>query len=221
MSRGGHGVAAQLDAGRQHADTADGQKFFGNGASGHAGDGFPAGRAAAAAVIAHAVLVEIAPVRMARAEYVRQIAVIAGALILVGHMEGHGRSRGDAFKNAGEDADGIRFLARRGRGAAAGFAQVEFPLQVFLAQGQTGGAAVEDAAEARAVGFAVGGEAQQTPKGIAGHTGSRKCLRPRETGREKEEIRAALCRPVRSERKNRVFSAKRQAVWLETRSVSN
>ena len=28
-------------------------------------------------------------------------------------------------------------------------------------------------------------------------------------------------RPARSERKNRAFSAKRQAVWFETRSVSN
>ncbi|MDM8214568.1 hypothetical protein QUW15_00095 [Desulfovibrio piger] len=28
-------------------------------------------------------------------------------------------------------------------------------------------------------------------------------------------------RPAQSERKNRVFSAKRQAVWFETRSVSN
>ena len=32
---------------------------------------------------------------------------------------------------------------------------------------------------------------------------------------------AAQRRPAQSERKNRVFSAKRQAVWFETRSVSN
>ncbi|WP_300801591.1 hypothetical protein [uncultured Desulfovibrio sp.] len=32
---------------------------------------------------------------------------------------------------------------------------------------------------------------------------------------------AAQRRPAQSERKNRVFSAKRQAVWFETQSVSN
>ena len=32
---------------------------------------------------------------------------------------------------------------------------------------------------------------------------------------------AAQRRPAQSERKNRVFSAKRQAVWFETHSVSN
>ncbi|MCI7569288.1 MAG: hypothetical protein MSH25_08000 [Desulfovibrio sp.] len=34
-------------------------------------------------------------------------------------------------------------------------------------------------------------------------------------------FQAAQRRPARSERKNRVFSAKRQAVWFETHSVSN
>ena len=32
---------------------------------------------------------------------------------------------------------------------------------------------------------------------------------------------AALRRPAESERKNRAFSAKRQAVWFERRSISN
>ncbi|WP_299391770.1 hypothetical protein, partial [uncultured Desulfovibrio sp.] len=32
---------------------------------------------------------------------------------------------------------------------------------------------------------------------------------------------AAQRRPAKSERKNSAFSAKRQAVWFETRSVSN
>ena len=32
---------------------------------------------------------------------------------------------------------------------------------------------------------------------------------------------AAQRRPAQSERKNRVFSAKRQAVWFETQYVSN
>ena len=32
---------------------------------------------------------------------------------------------------------------------------------------------------------------------------------------------AAQRRPARSERKNRAFSAKRQAVWFETHAVSN
>ena len=34
-------------------------------------------------------------------------------------------------------------------------------------------------------------------------------------------FRAAQRRPAKSERKNRAFSAKRQAVWFETHSVSN
>ena len=38
--------------------------------------------------------------------------------------------------------------------------------------------------------------------------------------KEKREA-AAPRRPAQSERKNRVFSAKRQAVWFETRCVSN
>ncbi|HIX39305.1 MAG TPA: hypothetical protein H9857_00570 [Candidatus Desulfovibrio intestinigallinarum] len=36
-----------------------------------------------------------------------------------------------------------------------------------------------------------------------------------------ERQTAAQRRPAQSERKNRVFSAKRQAVWFETHSVSN
>ena len=32
---------------------------------------------------------------------------------------------------------------------------------------------------------------------------------------------AAQCRPAKSERKNRAFSAKRQAVWFGMRSISN
>ena len=36
-----------------------------------------------------------------------------------------------------------------------------------------------------------------------------------------ERETAAQRRPAQRERKNRVFSAKRQAVWFETRSVSN
>ena len=39
-------------------------------------------------------------------------------------------------------------------------------------------------------------------------------------GKVKREA-AAQRRPAKSERKNRVFSAKRQAVWFEMRSVSN
>ena len=138
---------------------------------------------------------KIAPVRVAGPENIRKIAVIAGTLILVGDMEGNGRARGDALKDAGQNVYRIRFLARRCRGPAAGLAQIKLPLQVFLAQGQACGAAVEYASEPRAMRFSVGGQAQQTPKGIAGHSGSRKELNPSGVLTRKVQL-AAASRPA-------------------------
>ena len=104
-----------------------------------------------------------------RPEDLGQIAVIAGALVLVGDVESDGRAGGQALEHAGKDADGIGFLAFGGRGALSGLAQVQLALQVFLAQGQACGAAVQHAAQTGPMGFAVRGEAQDAPKGIACH----------------------------------------------------
>ena len=100
-------------------------------------------------------LFEKAPVRVPGPEDLGQVAVIAGTLVLVGDVEGDGRAGGQALEHAGKDADGIGFLAFGGRGALSGLAQVKLALQVFLAQGQTCGAAVQHAAQTGPVGFAV------------------------------------------------------------------
>jgi hypothetical protein len=114
-------------------------------------------------------LFEKAPVRVPGPEDLGQVAVIAGALVLVGDVESDGRAGGQALEHAGKDADGIGFLAFGGRGALSGLAQVQLALQVFLAQGQACGAAVQHAAQTGPMGFAVRGEAQDAPKGIACH----------------------------------------------------
>ena len=167
---GGHGDAAQLHGPGHDPDAARGQQLFGDGPGRHAGHGLAPGGAAAAAIVADAVeLFEKAPVRVPGPEDLGQIAVIAGALVLVGDVESDGRAGGQALEHAGKDADGIGFLAFGGRGALSGLAQVQLALQVFLAQGQACGAAVQHAAQTGPMGFAVRGEAQDAPKGIACH----------------------------------------------------
>ena len=112
---------------------------------------------------------EKAPVGMARSKDVGQIAVVAGAVIFVGENKGYGCARGDTFKDAGKDVYRVGFSARGGGGAVTGFPAVKFYLHVGRIEGNARRTAVHDTAQARAVGFAKGGQPQDAAKGISSH----------------------------------------------------
>ena len=99
----------------------------------------------------------------------RQRPVIAGALVGVLDLEADGRSRGRAFKNAGQQPDSVRLLARGPGRAAAGTPPVELLLEQFLREGDARRATVHHAAERRAVGFPVGGQTKKTSESISAH----------------------------------------------------
>src|SRR5699024_10548606 len=93
--------------------------------------------------------------------------VIAGTLVGVPDLESDGRPRGHAFKNAGQQPDGVRLLARSPGRAAAGTPPVEFLLEKFLREGDARRATVHHAAKRRAVGFAVGGQTKKASESIS------------------------------------------------------
>ena len=63
----------------------------------------------------------------------------------------------------------VIFAALGNVAAGAGFAAVEVGLDVGLAEGEAGRAAVDDAADARAVAFAEGGDGEELSEGVACH----------------------------------------------------
>ena len=79
----------------------------------------------------------------------RQRPVIACTLVGVPDLEADGRPRGHAFKNAGQQPDGVRLLARGPGRAAAGTPPVEFLLEKFLREGDARRATVHHAAKRR------------------------------------------------------------------------
>ena len=106
---------------------------------------------------------------MARPKNIGQVAVITRTLILVGNIKGYWRALAQAFENAGQKMKGVGFPARRASKPLARLAQVKLALDVLLIYGNAGGAAVQNAANGRAVGFTKGCEAQDTAKCIASH----------------------------------------------------
>ena len=79
------------------------------------------------------------------------VAVILAALILVAYQQRNRRAGGFAFIHAGENFHRVGFAALRDVARSAGFATVEVMLDVGFAQHQPGRAAIDHAADRRAV----------------------------------------------------------------------
>lgn len=131
--------------------------FLGDGARCHAADGLAGGAAPSAGGGLHAVLFEVGPVGVGGAgEHVHGgVAVVLGALVLVEDEHADGGAQGDAGLGAGLDLHAVLFVARGRDGGLAGAAAGHLRLDVGLGEGHAGRAAVDDAADGAAVGFAI------------------------------------------------------------------
>ena len=149
-----YGVFAEL----RHASFESGavflqQPFFGNRTGGHRGRGQARGRTPAAARVTHAVLLQIRVISVAGPEGLQNVAVVLAALVGVLNQERDRRAGGHALVNAAQDLHLVRFLALGDVPTGAGTTPVQVVLYVGLAQSHAGRAAVDDAADGRAVGF--------------------------------------------------------------------
>ena len=106
------------------------EPFPRNRRSRHSHGRFTRRRAPAAAMVANAVLLPIGVVGMAGAERIDQIAVIPAACIFVADEQRDRRAGGLAFKDTGEDFDGIGFLPLRHVAGGAGLAAIEILLDI-------------------------------------------------------------------------------------------
>jgi hypothetical protein len=146
-----------------------GQPLLGHGTGGHHRCGEPRGRAPAAARVAQAVFVKVGVVGMAGTEGLQDVAVVLAALVGVADQQGNRCAGGLALVHAGEDLDRVGLVALRDELAGAGAAAVQIALDVGLAQGHAGRAAVDHAADGRAVGLTEVGDCEKGAKGVAAH----------------------------------------------------
>ena len=156
-------VAADAGAGEV------GEDLFGDCAAGDADGGFARRCASAAAVVADAVFGVVGVVGVAGAVLVFDGAVVAAALVFVVDEQADGRAGGLACKDAGEEAEAVVFLARGNVARGAGFAPVEFGLDGGFVQRDARRSAIENAADGRAVAFAVGGEDEVLSDAVSAH----------------------------------------------------
>lgn len=162
----GLGVVKELDV-ADRGDKGDNlhpigllQPLLRDGTGGHARNGLARTTPAAARAGLDAVLLEVGPIRMAGAgvQVDGLVAVVLGALVLVGHGEEDGRAERAAVLDARVDRHAVLFVARRGDGGLAGAATVELGLDVGFGEGDVRGAVVDDARDGLAVGFTRAGK---------------------------------------------------------------
>ena len=139
-----------------------------HGAGGDHRRGQPGRRAPAAARIAHAVLAPVGVVGVARAEGVEDVPVVLAALVGVADQQRDRGAGGDAFVDAGQDLDRVRLVALRHVARGAGPAPVELDCWMSAShRAQAGRAAVDHAADRRAVRFAEIGHAKEFAEGAS------------------------------------------------------
>ena len=130
------------------------EPFLGNRCCRHSHGRFTRRRAPAAAMVANAVLLPIGVVRVTGPEGIDQIAVVPAAGVFVSNEQRDGGAGGLAFKDTGEDFDGIGFLPLRDVAGGAWLAPIEIVLDVIDGEGQTGRTAIHDTANRRPVALA-------------------------------------------------------------------
>ena len=94
---------------------------------------------------------QVGVVGVARAEHVLDLRVVLAARVDVADEKRDRRAGGAAFEHAGEDLDGVLFAPLRHVARGAGLAPVELGLDVGFGELQSRRAAVDDAADRRAV----------------------------------------------------------------------
>jgi hypothetical protein len=159
-----------------HAADKGGAEFFfqpllGHGPCGHHGRRQARRRTATATRIAQAVFAPVGVVGMARAEGLQDVAVVLAALVGVLDQQANRRAGGQALVHAREDLHRIGLVALGNEFTGAGATPVQIGLDVGLAQGQARRAAVDHAANGRAMGFTKVGDRKKLSKGIAAHVG--------------------------------------------------
>src|SRR4051812_18979585 len=161
-------LRAELHDGAAHLDLGT-QDLAGDGAGGDPHRRFARRLAAAAAIITHAVFLEVGVVGVARAELVLDLAVVAAALVDIVDVQRDRRAGRDALEHAGQDFHGVRLLALRHEARLAGAALLHPDLDVGFAQGNARRRAVDHAADRRPVAFAPAGEPEEGAETAAGH----------------------------------------------------
>ena len=166
----GHGQVANLShATHEACAVLRRQPLFGDSAGGHHRCRQAGRRATAATRVAQAVFVQVGVVGVTGAEGVQDIAVVLAALVGVLDQQTDRRACGLAFVNAGEDFDRIGLVALRHVPAGAGPAAVQVVLDVGFSQIHPWRAAVDHAADGRAVGFTEVGDCEKLSEGVAAH----------------------------------------------------
>ena len=165
-----------------HLDAQARQVFLGDSPGGHTHGGLARRGTAAAAVVAHAVLVVVGVVGMGRAEQVLDRRVVLGLLVGVADQQADRRAGGLALEHPGKNLHLVGFLALGGVPAGAGLAPVEVALQVPGGQFQPRGAPIDDGDQRRAVAFACGGDGEELAVGVAGHARLRVRTRGKDIG---------------------------------------
>ena len=155
-----HQVAHLGHAAAKHHAVLLCQPFFGHRACSHGGRGQAGGRTAAATRVADAELVPVGVVGMAGAKALRNGAVILAALVGIADQQGDGGAGGFTLVHATQDFDRVGLVALGDVAAGAGAAAVQVGLDIGLAQSHAGGAAVDHAANGRAVGFTKVGDCE-------------------------------------------------------------
>src|SRR5205807_7341578 len=124
------------------------------------------------------VFLEVGVVGVDGAELVVDVRVVARALVDVVDVQRDRRAGGDALEHAGQDADGVGFLALGDETRLARPALFHPHLDVGLGERNTRRRAVDHAADRRSVAFAPAGEPEEGAEAVAGHAGLR-LTRPR------------------------------------------
>src|SRR5690606_29548853 len=145
------------------------QPLLGHGTRGHGGRGETGRRTPAAARITDAVFLPVGVVGVAGAEGARDLAVVLAALVGVADQQADRRAGGLALVHAAQDLHRVGLVALGDELAGAGAAAVQVALDVGLTERHAGRAAVDDAADGRAVGFAEVGDPEQGAEGVAAH----------------------------------------------------
>lgn len=143
------------------------EEFTGDGAGGDPADGFAGAGAASAGPGADAEFGVVGVIGVGGPELGGHFGVGFGSEVFVADPEGEGGAESDAFEGAAEDLDGIGFFAGGGDGGLAWAPAVEVRLDIGFGERQSGGATVDDHADAAAMGFAPGGDAEEVAEGIA------------------------------------------------------
>ena len=147
---------------QQYEDYMDALRKAGDscGARSHRGRRHARRRTPAAARVAQAVLVPVGVVGMAGAKALGDVAVVLAALVGVADQQGNRRAGGLALVHAREDLDRVGLVALRDVAAGARAAPVQVSLDIGLGEGHAGRAAVNHAANGRAVGFTKVGDCE-------------------------------------------------------------